>query len=252
MRHLLTVWAVLLLGCSAWTQVNLADEPKLKTNLTLWVKLEPLRDVLREVSQRTGVPLRCQDAIQHEKVSIFVENRPAHEILTQLSGLLRYAWRTRAEGGYMLYVPDETRLQEERFLNAARAARRQAVQDLINAARGLVQPHLQEDDKDSAQRRSEAQTPYAIQREAAARFKPWLAIREGATQEQGMTFSSEATVLALLANLPPGAKDALLNGKLVGFSTRPAAGVYPFPQQVLLPTYLRDLLPSRQEHNEEG
>lgn len=48
MRLLLTLGAVLLCVC-ALAQAKLADEPKLQTKLTLWVKLEPLRDVLREV-----------------------------------------------------------------------------------------------------------------------------------------------------------------------------------------------------------
>lgn len=251
MRLLITVWAVLLCVC-ALAQVKLADEPKLQTKLTLWVKLEPLRDVLREVSRRTGVPLRCQDAIQHEKVSIFVENRPAHEILTLLSGLLRYAWREREEGGYMLYVPDETRLQEERFLSAVRNARRQALQDLIRAAREVVEMPFHDAYRASAPQRQQANTPYEIQRAAVMRFYPMLAIRKETPTEYRFGFLPEATVLALLTNLPRGAPDALLSGKLVGFSTRPAVGVYPFPDHVLLPGNLRQPLPWREEQDETG
>lgn len=251
MRVLLALWAVLLCVC-ALAQVKLADEPKLQTKLTLWVKLEPLRDVLREVSRRTGVPLRCQDAIQHEKVSIFVENRPAHEILTQLSGLLRYAWREREEGGYMLYVSDETRLQEERFLNAVRNASRQAIQDLIRAAREVVDMHFQDAYHANASQRQQANTPYEIQRAAVMRYYPMLAIRKETPTEYRFGFLPEATVLALLANMQRGAQDALLSGKLVGFSMRPAVGVYPFPAHVLLPGNLRQPPLWREEQDETG
>jgi hypothetical protein len=104
----LCVWLTLA-GQSALAQATLADDPRLQPPITLWLKMEPLRDVLRTVSKQTGVSLRCQDAIQHHKVSIFVENRPAGEILMQLASLFRYAWR-KDGGEYVLYVPDETRL----------------------------------------------------------------------------------------------------------------------------------------------
>lgn len=250
MRHLLTFW-VLLLCLSASAQVKLADEPKLQVKITVWVKLEPLRDVLRELSQRTGVPLQCQDAIQHEKVSIFVENRPAHEILTQLSELLRYSWRLRAEGGYILYVPEETRLQEERFLRALRNARRQALQDLIKATREVIAKPPQPADR-PAQSRPEAATPYEIQRTVVMRHQPWRAVRSVSTPSPSEWLAPEATVLAFLVNLPRGAVDALLSNKPIGLSTRPAVGIYPFPEQVLLPIHLRQFLPSAAEPSEDG
>lgn len=94
------MWVYLCIVC-AWAhasaQVNLADEPRLQRPITLWLKMEPLRDVLRTASRQTGVALRCQDAIQHQKVSIFVENRPAAEILTQLASLFRDDYITLAE-----------------------------------------------------------------------------------------------------------------------------------------------------------
>ena len=109
----LGLWVcILLAGQHALAQATLDDDTRLQPRITLWLKMEPLREVLRTVSKQTGVPVRCQDAIQHHKVSIFEEDRPAAEILTQLASLLRYAWRKDGEA-YVLYVPDETRLQEE-------------------------------------------------------------------------------------------------------------------------------------------
>jgi hypothetical protein len=60
-----------------------------------------------------------------------VEDRPAAEILTQLASLFRYAWRKDGEA-YVLYVPDETRQQEESVLRAGREARGQALRDVIH------------------------------------------------------------------------------------------------------------------------
>jgi hypothetical protein len=46
-------------------------------------------------------------------------------------------------------------------------------------------------------------------------------------------------LLALLAKMPPQAERALLNGQLVGFSTRPAPGVYRMPEMIEAPSSLR-------------
>ncbi len=73
----LSLWlCVILTGLHALAQETLADDPRLQTRITVWLKMEPLRDTLRAISKQTGVSLRCQDAIQHHKVSVFVEDRP--------------------------------------------------------------------------------------------------------------------------------------------------------------------------------
>jgi hypothetical protein len=46
-------------------------------------------------------------------------------------------------------------------------------------------------------------------------------------------------LLALLAKMPPQAERALLNGQLVGFSTRPMPGVYPLPESIIASHYMR-------------
>ena len=90
----LVVLAVACVGTQATAQpADLSQDPLLQKRLTVWLKMEPLRDALRTIGKQTGVALRCQDAIADEKVAIFVRERPAHEILTQLAGALRYAWR---------------------------------------------------------------------------------------------------------------------------------------------------------------
>ncbi|MCS7272550.1 MAG: hypothetical protein NZ550_00185, partial [Fimbriimonadales bacterium] len=46
-------------------------------------------------------------------------------------------------------------------------------------------------------------------------------------------------VLHALAALPERAIQALLNGQTIGLSTKPAAGIYPLPDDALLPNYMR-------------
>jgi hypothetical protein len=234
----------MLAGQHALAQETLADDPRLQTRITVWLKMEPLRDVLRTVSKQTGVPLRCQDAIQHHKVSIFVENRPAGEILTQLASLFRYAWR-KDGGEYVLYVPDETRQQEEGVLRAAREVRVRALQDVIRFAREAVNnPPAEAEDDDSywnPPQPSEDAPPEEWSRWLAYWYRPWEATREYAQKRGNFPewIFEDAVLLALLAKMPPQAERALLNGQLVGFSTRPMPGVYPLPESIIASDHMR-------------
>jgi hypothetical protein len=240
----LCVWLTLAVQ-SALAQATLADDPRLQPRITLWLKMEPLRDVLRTVSKQTGVSLRCQDAIQHHKVSIFVENRPAGEILTQLASLFRYAWRKDGEA-YVLYVPDETRQQEESVLRAAREVRVRALQDVIRFAREAIKnPPAEAEDDDSywnPPQPSEDAPPEEWNRWLAYRCRPWEATREYAQKRGNFPewIFEDAVLLAILAKMPPQAERALLNGQLVGFSTRPAPGIYPMPMEMIAPFYIRE------------
>jgi hypothetical protein len=245
MRWLGLCLCILLAVQSALAQTTLADEPRLQPRITLWLKMEPLRDVLRTVSKQTGVSLRCQDAIQHHKVSVFVEDRPAGEILTQLAALFRYAWR-RDGGEYVLYVPDETRQQEEGVLRAAREARVRALQDVIRFAREAVKnPPAEAEDDDSywnPPQPSEDAPPEEWSRWSVYWYRPWEATREYAQKRGNFPewISEDAVLLALLAKMPPQAERALLNGQVVGFSTRPMSGVYPMPAEIIAPHYIRE------------
>jgi hypothetical protein len=239
----LCVWLTLA-GQSALAQATLADDPRLQTRITLWLKMEPLRDVLRTVSKQTGVPLRCHDAIQHYKVSVFVEDRPAGEILTQLAALFRYAWR-KDGGEYVLYVPDETRQQEESVLRAAREVRVRALRDVIRFAREAVNnPPAEAEDDDSywnPPQPSEDAPPEEWSRWLAYWYRPWEATREYAQKRGNFPewIFEDAVLLAILAKMPPQAERALLNGQLVGFSTRPMPGVYPLPESIIASNYMR-------------
>ena len=241
----LSLWlCVILTGQHTLAQETLTNDPRLQTRITVWLKMEPLRDTLRTISKQTGVPLRCQDAIQHHKVSVFVEDRPAGEILTQLAALFRYAWR-KDGGEYVLYVPEETRKQEEGVLRAARAARVRALQDVIRFAREAVNnPPAEAENDDSfwnPPQPSEDAPPEEWNRWVVYWYRPWEATREYAQRRGSFPkwLSEDAVLLALLAKMPPQAERALLNGQLVGFSTRPMPGVYPLPESIIASDYMR-------------
>lgn len=222
----------------------LESEPLLQRRITVWLKLEPMRDALRSIGKQTGVSLRCIDAIAEEKVAIFVEDRPAHEILTQLAKLFRYEWRKDESGAYVLYVPDATRLQEEKMRNAMLEARRQALRAMIETAREVRRLSIQ-------QRRAEINALLERQNELTPKESLRFHVMYGMTPytiqenpENDMVDTLDGVppgyaILHCLAALPDRALQSLLNGQAVGFSTKPAPGVFLLPNDALLPRWMR-------------
>ncbi|GIV11040.1 MAG: hypothetical protein KatS3mg020_0531 [Fimbriimonadales bacterium] len=245
----LCVWTTTItLGILPAQPANLAEDPKLQPRVSVWLKMEPMRDALRAVSRHTGVPLRCQDAIAQEKVCVFVEDRPAHEILTQLSRLLRYEWRTHEDGGYILQVPDKTRLEEERAQSQMRAARLSALRDLQRLVREIAKlpPTQRVEQKQRLEARQSELS--AAERQRLELLKPLTAFAPERLTPSGEIdrsdksvsyYRDEAYIYLCLAALPERALSALLDGQWVGLSSKPAHGIHRFPD-VLLPPTMRD------------
>ena len=249
------VWVLVVVSC--WLQAtaqpaDLSQDPLLQRRITVWLKMEPLRDALRTIGKQTGVALRCQDAIAEEKVAIFVRERPAHEILTQLAGALRYAWR-KDEDAYVLYVPDETRQAEEEAARAIREQRARWLRETLHAARELAAVPVQ-------QRIALRETLWESSEDAEKAMKPrwgvlifWMAPQsemravgdptagDHLYEETGVySYMLPGVAWMCLASLPERGVSALMRGEWVGFSSKPAEGIYPFPPEVRLPSFMRN------------
>jgi hypothetical protein len=229
-----------------FSAADLSQDPLLQKRLTVWLKMEPLRDALRAIGKHTGVVLRCQDAIAQEKVAIFVRERPAHEILTQLAAALRYAWR-RDEDAYVLYVPDETRQAEEQLRRELADLRRQAIRDWIQAAREVLQmpPEQRRQLREQFRQSSQPLTPQQeVYRELVRDLAPVLipiSAGDGEVELREIRMASES-IYQCLVTLPDTALDALAKGQVIGFSTKPPRGVYPIPTSVSFLPYLMDII----------
>jgi hypothetical protein len=233
----LVVLAIAYVGVQATAQpADLSQDPLLQRRITVWLKMEPLRDALRTIGKQTGVALRCQDAIADEKVAIFVRERPAHEILTQLAGALRYAWR-KDEDAYVLYVSDETRQAEEQLRRQLADLRRQALRDWIQAAREALQIPIEQRRQLTEQFRQSAQplTPQQeVFRHVVRQLSPiFVPISDGDGEPEIRELQmAEESIYQCLVTLPDRALDALAKGQVIGFSTKPPRGVYPIPAGV--------------------
>jgi len=249
----------MLVVVSCWLQATaqpaeLSQDPLLQRRITVWLKMEPLRDALRTIGKQTGVALRCQDAIADEKVAIFVRERPAHEVLARLAGALRYAWR-KDEDAYVLYVPDETRQAEEKAARAIREQRAKTLREILQAAREFAAvPIEQRIALRKKLRESPEETKKALDQRWLWLVDAMLPVGEGRYvadsdsdvaryEETGVySYMFHGVAWMCLASLPERGVNALIRGEWVGFSTKPAEGVYLFPPEARLPLIMRNTI----------
>jgi hypothetical protein len=231
---------------------DLSQNPLLQRRITVWLKMEPLRDALRTIGKQTGVALRCQDAIADEKVAIFVRERPAHEILTQLAGALRYVWR-KDEDAYVLYVPDETRQAEEKAARGISEQRARMLREMLQAARELAAVPEQQrialrkkiwespEETEKALKPGWRELVYVMLPTSEGRAVGDPTAGDHLHEETGVySYMLPGVAWMCLASLPERGVNALIRGEWVGFSSKPAEGVYLFPPEVRLQGIMRN------------
>jgi hypothetical protein len=247
----------MLVVVSCWLQATaqpaeLSQDPLLQRRITVWLKMEPLRDALRTIGKQTGVALRCQDAIAEEKVAIFVRERPAHEMLTQLAGALRYAWR-KDEDAYVLYVPDETRQAEEKAARGISEQRARMLREMLQAARELAAVPEQQrialhkklwespEETEKSLKPSWRELVYVMLPTSEGRAVGDPTAGDHLYEETGVySYMLPGVAWMCLASLPERGVNALIRGEWVGFSSKPAEGVYLFPPEVRLQGIMRN------------
>ena len=245
-------------------QETVLNDDALQKPITVWQRLASLAEVLQDICTQTGVPLRCQDALRETKLTVYVQGYPAREILEQIASLFGLRWRRDDDGGYVLYLPDETRRALERALRDDCAATARALREMLRIAREWLR--LPPD------ARAKAMAPFAQTREYPADVPYSVYLMEQAAAERRMTqeqrvkaltadylsayspqgeppkpkrdsfFSEEDTggsLLHCLSEAGDAVVDRLLAGDTLGFSTRSTPDALPLPPRVLLPFWTR-------------
>ena len=246
----------------ATPQETVLTDDALHKPITVWQRLASLTEVLDDIRKQTGVPLRCQDALRETKLAVYVQNRPAREVLEQVASLFGWRWRRDEDGSYVLYLPDETRRALERALRDDRAATERALREVVQVAREWLRmpPDARAEAMAAYLRREHpAEALYSLYRveEATAqrqmtreqRVRAWVATylsrysAQGEPSKPTLSTLSEEDVWGSLLHCLSEAGDTiiprLMEGRTLGFSTRPTPDVLPLPPRVLLPLYLR-------------
>jgi len=244
----------------ATAQETVLNDDALQKPITVWQRLASLAEVLQDIRNQTGVPLRCQDALREMKLAVYVQNRPAREILEQIASLFGLRWRRDDDGSYVLYLPDETRRALERALRDDRAATERALREMLRITREWLQ--MPPDARAAAieqfpePRYYPPDTPYSaiVMEETAARrqmtpeqrVKALVADYLSGYSLQGeppkspfQGQSTEACLLHCLSEAGDAIVNRLLEGHTLGFSTRPTPGTLPLPPRALMPFWAR-------------
>jgi hypothetical protein len=244
----------------AVAQETVLTDDALQRPITVWQRLASLAEVLQDIRNQTGVPLRCQDALRETKLAVYVQNRPAREILEQIASLFGWRWRRDEDGSYVLYLPDETRRALERALRDDRAATERALREMLRITREWLQ--MPPDARAAAieqfpePRYYPPDTPYSaiVMEETAAqrqmtpeqRVKALVADYLSGYSLQGeppkspfQGQSTEACLLHCLSEAGDAIVNRLLEGHTLGFSTRPTPEALPLPPRALMPLWAR-------------
>jgi hypothetical protein len=244
----------------AVAQETVLTDDALHKPITVWQRLASLAEVLQDIRNQTGVPLRCQDALRETKLAVYVQNRPAREILEQIASLFGLRWRRDEDGSYVLYLPDETRRALERAQRDDRAATERALREMLRITREWLQ--MPPDARAAAieqfpePRYYPPDTPYSaiVMEETAAqrqmtpeqRVKALVADYLSGYSLQGeppkspfQGQSTEACLLHCLSEAGDAIVNRLLEGHTLGFSTRPTPEALPLPPRALMPLWAR-------------
>lgn len=139
-RHLETGIGLLLPlflagGASAAPPPNpLEQEERLACPIVISVKEQPLVDVVARVGKETGVALAASEEVADERITLFVRQRPAHELLTRIAQHLDYSWARQTRRGVKTLV-----LIQDLAARRREEALRGGVQREIDKLRGRVE-----------------------------------------------------------------------------------------------------------------
>lgn len=248
----MTVLAMFITGFPQATQqetqsADLSKDARLQKPITLWFRIEPLPEVLKAVQKQTGVGFICPDRFRNEKVAVFVENRPAHEVLTRLAEVFRIEWQVEDDRYRMERPSEEIRLEEE-ARRVMREVRRKALSEYLAMLRRVVSMSdaQRKQRKEALEQKRETQgyenTPYLEIAELS--FLDYLLSAKGYWADNDL-------VMPFLASLPKQETERLLNHHLLAYSTHPAQNVDMIPSAVierhysLLEAFVKSLEPER-------
>lgn len=80
--------------------------------MTLRLKAASLEDLAAELERQTGVSLQASRGVADEKVTAFVVDRPARDVMREVARLFHYIWaRTGSEGAYRYQLIQDLKSQ---------------------------------------------------------------------------------------------------------------------------------------------
>lgn len=134
-----------ILAVAVWSAPTspLAEEEALRRLVTVRNKMILLPDLLREVGKQTGVTLTCGRELANDKLTVFVKEKPAVELLGHVATILMGEWR-KTKDGYLLVQTAQARKWEEELLAWERENR-------LQDARKTVETYMKQSQRNYAE-----------------------------------------------------------------------------------------------------
>lgn len=194
-------------------------DPRLAKKHTLYYSPAPLGELLRAVSQQTGIALRVERSVAQHRAILVAHEQPLYETLNRLAEAFGFAWRKVDTKGkspeYMLYQPAQALAQQREEWNELQKLNQQIVQ---GALREIVRADVSRLDairREYLERRKELGDATKIPRdrnEAVEMLQQRLLIEA--------SYSWDKWIAAyVLAKLPPVAWRQLQSGEVLHFHT---------------------------------
>jgi hypothetical protein len=190
----------------------LAQDERLVGEVTVAVKDRPLGDVLPEIGKKLGVPLTAARETADDKITLFIKERPAREVLALISDHFDFQWR-RDRDGYRLGQDLASRTREQALRDARDAEEMAAIQRKLSRVTALL-PFDREKGRevslDLVPRLRDPDTSNAERLVVLDRLEDW-----------GLASLAPAeAAMELLHWLPAVHQSAVWSGEPVAFSTR--------------------------------
>jgi len=190
--------AMCLASVSFGQSANVVNDTRLKTPISVKLKIVQLPDALKQLTKLGGVKLTNVQTINDLKVTVFVKDLPEGVLLDKIAGVLGCEWK--ADGDLLRLVVDpEERIRRDRYIDAEDAAARKEVESELDrmARAGSTNPTATDD------------------------------VHVGSVSPAGTGNPRDAALASFLSGLDGGRVSALWRGDVVAGSMPPseAAGV---------------------------
>ncbi len=94
-------------------RLNLKEDPKLQTTVSFRKRYIPLKDFAKRLSELTGASISVSSEYAEEKLSLFVHDRPAWELMERAVEVLGLEWGEGLTKGSYRIVRSKKRVEEE-------------------------------------------------------------------------------------------------------------------------------------------
>lgn len=165
-RLILAILGIVLIGADLWAQpVDLGAAPALAKPLTLRTARITLKELVREIAETVDITLGVAKEIENEKLTIFVDQCPASQVLQHVADVLQLEWREdKSKGGYYLLrsarIKEQIRKQAEAQITAVRQQIQNTLQEWQHQAQNdFSELHSRLVQINTAQERLETERP---------------------------------------------------------------------------------------------